>query len=371
MGVDVDLLVESAAVQALLSCGVSPRYVAMHSPLGTRGIAVLGQSSRPQMRRMPRWTKEEDALLRACVGVLSDAEIGEMLGRTPEAVHLRRERDLGLTAPSKRPDEVTCEQIAQGLGIDGKSVARLIDRGFLPGRRLPMKTVIRVVSRQVLLRWMVNPMNWIYFKPARVGVLMPRRECTKYDRTFWRYVRRLLALKRARWDDEWWSIGPVAKFFGVNCKSVNQAVRRGQIPAVDWGNWWILRSVATDPRYRIHSQKGTPGVSRLGWTERGDAFLLVARGLGIHWSAIEKMTGVKQATLHNRLSGLRGRGEIPNIIKRFRLKVKYHSRTGGLSARYADHRGRFPILDRAVAKRSRGEPLTSIERSYMRGMQTR
>ncbi len=101
--------------------------------------------------------------------MLTDEEIARELGRTPIAIRLRGKRDLRLPAPSKNPSLLTGEQIAQGLAIDTHSSMRLIDRGILPGYRLPSQRAIRVVKRIDLLMFATNPMNWIYFDPDRVG----------------------------------------------------------------------------------------------------------------------------------------------------------------------------------------------------------
>ncbi|CAG0991952.1 hypothetical protein ANRL3_02835 [Anaerolineae bacterium] len=293
MTYDLDLLVESAVVSGQLAAGMSLAVIAARSSLGTRAITVMSHATAPRtaMRKSPEWTRDEDAFLTANLGILSESAIGAHLGRTPGGVHLRWKRDLRLTAPSNRSNELTCEQAACGLGIESKSLAKLIERGVLPGRKLPFDNrVMRVIERAALLRFIVNPLNWVYFNPVKVGRPPARlRRTKKYDAAFWKYVGRLVALKRARWNDEWWSIGRVARYHGVDTRVINRAIHLKYLPAVDYGNWWILKSHATDPRVRFYKGKGKPGCVKSDWTPRADAFLLRARADGLTVRVIARM----------------------------------------------------------------------------------
>ena len=141
-----------------------------------------------------RWLAHEDKFLRENLGILSDDAIGEALGRTPTAVHLRWKRDLGLPVPSKDPAMLTPGGIAALLGVDRSAPADWMDRGLLPVRFLPMARRIRVVGRTQFLMWFVNPLNWAYFDHRKVKDP---------------YLRRLLQLKRRRWNDAWWTTSQV------------------------------------------------------------------------------------------------------------------------------------------------------------------
>lgn len=196
------------------------------------------------------WSAKEEAYVVANHGRITVEEIAANLGRTVASIDNHIKREMHLTAPSKSPEIVTAEQIAWGLGMGcGKSAHRLIDDGILPGRRLPGPDVNRVVDRQALLRWMIVPEHWIYFKPERVGSLRSHGKRTIgdcYDFEFWEGAREIVLKARAAWKDEWITPGQAAKIIGINpalkAHNINMAIHAGNLRAVRWGNWWILRS---------------------------------------------------------------------------------------------------------------------------------
>lgn len=341
---NLDLLVESAAIQGQLSAGVSPKLVAARSSLGSRGVAVfMGRNSRCKPTRSPAWSREENEFLKSSLGNLSDEEMAAALGRSTIAVHLRWKRDMGLPAPSKNPEVMTAEQIANGLGADSKTIHRLIDRGILRGRRLPFERVTRVVNRVTLLRFIVNPMNWIYFSPARVGGT-PRRCALSYDKEFWSYARRLVRKKQKLWKDEWWRIGKVAEYHGVNHRLINKAIHEGRLKAMDWGNWWVLKSHATDPLLRFYSGKGRKGEDKLNLSSQAEAFLILALAVGLTYSDIGALMNWKEKRVMYVLCRLRIQRRIPCVIKENKLKVLYNKKTGEGYANWRAYRKTFPHL---------------------------
>ncbi len=350
---DLDVLVDVAASAGQLDAGVKPAIVVARAPEAARAALALAPV-RGRPGRAPAWSAEDDAFLRAHLGLLSEREIGQCLGRTAVAVRLRWKRDLRLPPPSRHPGLITGEQIASGIGVDGHTVAKLIDRGILPGRRLPFEhRVIRVVERVQLLRWLVNPMHWCYFHPERVGALamgyQRRRVARLYDRAFWDKARGLVARKRARWHDEWLRIGEVERRWGLARHALSTRARTGRLPAVDWGNYWILRSVAEDPRYRVYPKRGNPGVNRASpWSESADAFMVLARAVGHTWAQIGRLMRASEDGVQFHLAQLERRGQIPALIRRYGLRVAYR---GNLNQLYADWRvypRRFPWLARRV-----------------------
>lgn len=206
-----------------------------------------------------RWTPAEDEFLRTNLGHLTEKEIAQKLRRTPISVHIRRERDLHLIAPSKSPDILTAEHVAMGIGSDSKSVHRLIDRGIMPGRRLPASRSIRIVNRPAFLIWLCKPENWIYFKIDQVGAMRPRggRGYTGvYDFAFWEDARRLVQNKYRRWKDEWLTPGQISRMLHLPSRSryINVAIHKGNIKAIKWVNWRILRSAL--PKNKTLNFKG-------------------------------------------------------------------------------------------------------------------
>lgn len=200
------------------------------------------------------WTEEEDEYIRKNHGRVSEDDLVAYLGRTWSAVHIRITRELYLVAPSKNPSLLTGEQVSWGLGLDGKSIHRLMDTGLMPHRILPAKDKTRVIDRQVLMRWLLKPEHWVYFKTERVGAVRPKGKrllSDAYDFVFWDAAGQLVRKARAKWKDEWLTPGQVADIMGYKRKPnngkaqshmLNKAILEGNLKAVRWGNWRILRS---------------------------------------------------------------------------------------------------------------------------------
>ena len=175
------------------------------------------------------WTADEHAYVEQNQRFKTDRQLGEHLGRSPEAVKIHKVREQ-IPAPSKYPGYYTGQQTAKLLCVDIHSIMLLHERGLLKMHVLPGPRHILQISRISLWVWAINPNHWIYFKPARV------RDAR---------LRRLIELRRRRWEDEWWTTGQVAEYYGLACSnSVEAAIKRGQLPAVKWGNWRIKKSDA-------------------------------------------------------------------------------------------------------------------------------
>jgi hypothetical protein len=222
------------------------------------------------------WSPGEDQFLKDNLAFMTDAEIGEQLGRSEIAVHLRWSRDLHLPSRSKDPSVLTARRAAELLGIDEHKIAHWVDMGLIPGRLMPGKRIkfhtIHLVERVAFRRWVLNPMNWVYFKRDRV------RDPE---------LKRMLKRRAARWGDEWWSIPQVAAYHGVNSKNVLQTIYRGRLrsfhlpislggrhPNRSWSYHYVLKSDAI--RVTLYTGKGSQKkISR--FTPAGDAWILKAR----------------------------------------------------------------------------------------------
>ncbi|MEW6115632.1 MAG: hypothetical protein AB1553_01870 [Nitrospirota bacterium] len=368
---NLDLLIETSTVQGQLDAGISPSVVAARSSLGTRGVAVLsGKKGETRKAKMPSWTPEEDKFLETYLGILSEEEIAEALGRTYYAVHVRWKRDLALRAPSKRPDVLTGNQVAYGLGIDIHSAMHLIDRGILPGWELPSVRRMRIVRRIVLLQFITNPLNWCYFKPERVGraQFSPKtmlRKGKAYDVEFWEYARRLVLKRKSLWKDEWWRIGEVARYHGVDHSLVNKYIHDGVLKATDWGNWWILKSHAMDPSLHFVTGKGRKGVDVINVSQRAEAFIVLAEAVGLMESEIAALMTWKEKRITYLKRRLREQGRIPQIIKENNLKVYYNKKTEEVYADWKKHRDRFPRLSKLMGRRGRPGRRSRVEAKYI------
>ena len=349
----LDLMIEASAVSGQLAAGVDPHRVAGQSSLGARGVAVFAGRDGVERRtaKQPKWTPEEDRFIEACMGSLTDDEIGAALGRTGPAVHVRRERELGLAVRSKRPDVMSTEQVAQGLCKDGKSIHLLFDRGILPGWRMPGVMEIRLVYKTRLLMWLTNPMNWCYFDPKRIGKRTNRRISQVYDHAFWAHARRLVKKRRKIWKDEWWSIGKVARYHKLDHSFINHAIHKGRLKAVDWGNWQVLRSHATDPSFKPRAwiSKGGKGQHRfLKVAPAADAFMVVAQAVGLMYEEIGMLMGWKEKRVYYQLTRMHREGLVPKIIKQHGLKVGIDRETGKTFASWRVYAHRFPHLARKM-----------------------
>lgn len=218
------------------------------------GVKINNQNSRTSSR----WTPEEDAYLKKNLGFLHEREIAKHLGRTVVSVHLRWKRDLHLTAPSKHPDFITGLQAAIMLGVDMHKISHWCDVGLIPYRNMAVDRKMRLIYRTTLFRWVTTPANWIYFNWNNIQD---------------KHLRRLCALKAARWGDEWLSTPEVAKLHGshLTSKDVQRLIYRKELPAVQvatsiggrhkdpaWLNWYVLRSDAK--RAKFYRGKGNrPG----------------------------------------------------------------------------------------------------------------
>jgi hypothetical protein len=363
----------SIVTQALVESGGNTAQIVARDPQAARLVIVSkqaasfsGDGSRRARSRSFDWTPEEDQFVRDNLTHLSDEEIGAVLGRSADGVHIRRERCLRLLPRGNQPDEMTANQIAEGLGVDCKSVDHLIDSGILPGRRLPFDAVFRVVKRVALLGWLVNWRNWVYFDPLRVGKRGPRRTKHKYDYEFWGHARRLVLRAYERWGDEWWTPGQVADCRGISIATVNNAVHDGRLPgAIKWQNWRILKSVAVAAK-RLHTGKGS-NVYR-EYSAGLDELIVLGTAVGLSVNTLAAYSGLRTQAICYRRRELQRKKLIKPLIEQRGLAVDYNARTGVLFADWKQYRKRFKALAEAMDKFKRGDKLDRRELGYVRGV---
>jgi hypothetical protein len=222
------------------------------------------------------WSEAEDQFLRDNLATLTDAEIGEQLGRSETAVHLRWSRDLHLPSRSKDPSVLTGRRAAEMLGIENHKISGWMDMGLIPGHLMPGKRIkfhtIHLVDRQAFRRWVLNPANWVYFNPKKV------RDPE---------LKRMLKLRSARWGDEWWTTRQVADYHGVDPKDVERYIKKlGRLHSFHlpvslggrqhnraWSNHFVLKSEAIQVRFH----KGQGNHKPCLFTPAADAWLLKAR----------------------------------------------------------------------------------------------
>jgi len=202
-----------------------------------------------------KWSMEEDQFLKDHLGYLTDQEMGQALGRTAVAVHLRWDRDLGLPGPSKAPNILTAESASNMLGVDEHKISHWVDRGFIKGRIMAGGRRIRLIERADFQKWVMDPQHWMYFDLEKVKDAELKK-----------------GLKQAAkaWGDEWWKTPRVAKHLGIKVTDVKRYIQLGRIKAVQiqysyggrhpnlsWKYWFVLKSEATRTDLKISVKRYT------------------------------------------------------------------------------------------------------------------
>lgn len=233
-----------------------------------------------------KWEEHEDEFLRKNLGKMTDAEIGEKLGRSEIAVHLRWSRDLHLTSPSKDPNYITANQASEMLGLDAHKITHWCDIGFIPHFIMAGGRKIRLIPRVSFFRWVISTSNWIYFDWKKIPD---------------QHLRRLCELRAARWGDEWWTTSKAARYIhkDMRAKDLKAVIKRGAIPAVRlehsrggrhndrvWSFWFIKRSDVKQFTYKF-------GRGRQGWkpTPRAVEWIKKARAMGLSHDEITRSMG--------------------------------------------------------------------------------
>jgi len=281
---DYDLLADMAISQSEIEQGISPTRVALHSSLNTSLFA--GSEIKPASKS-PGWTQEEINYLIAMHAKSTDAEIAEDLGRTETAIRVKRKRLKLPQVSTAKTEYYTAHYISVMLGIDVHKVCWWIDKDFLKGHRQPGLRQIRLVKRMRLRCWVTNPTNWIYFNPLKV------RDPE---------LKKLIARRMERWNDEWWTTRQVADYHGVTPKDILRFILTKQIDGVHiehslggrnpnqaWANWFVKKSEATRPDLCIWT-RSRPSPT---FTARAIAWIIRARDeLYMPWDAIGRSMGL-------------------------------------------------------------------------------
>ena len=132
-----------------------------------------------------------------------------------------------------------------------------------------------------------------------------------------------------------------------------------------WGNWWIRRSDAE----MVYFPKGRGSGHELDWSEEGDAFMILARAVGLSLTAISSLMSMPKFQVSARLTMLHRRGEIPWLIGKYGLEgVQYRPESGRLLAKWWLYRDRFPTLAQAMDRFAAGETLSPVQATCVRGV---
>jgi hypothetical protein len=336
---DFDALIDFVLSAGEIAAGASPAVVRSRS----KTAHCLSGSSRSG-GYSPRWTDEEHQFLADNLGELSETQIAAALGRSVTAIRIHRKR-YALPAPSKVPGYLSARDVEKMIGTDSHKISHWIRSGLLPGRQVALDTkrCIFRIRYADLRKFIVNPLNWVYFDPSRINDP---------------HLRRLVELRRTRWGDEWWDTVRVANHHGVTAEDVKRYIKTGRLKAirtpnidgretpaaeVAWAHWRILRSEAT--RSGLIFWKGR-GAGRNRFTPAAVAFLLLARAVGISEKVQEQMTGHKRQTISaHMLTLIRREPEVENL-RMYGLEIQ--RRGDILFADWRLNQDRFPAIARSM-----------------------
>lgn len=227
------------------------------------------------------WTEEEDAYYRAHLVDMTLEEIAENLGRSANAVKVHRFR-AGLPSHRRTPGYLTANQVGNLLRLDSHAVPCWMDKGIMPGERVPTSgKLMRRISLVRLKMWLIRPTSWLYFRVENI------RNAG---------LRRLVELAQMRWGDEWWDTNQAAAYHGCENKDIVRYIVHGVLPAVQaphiggrdeagWSRWFVRKSDAL----RLKVWRGKGNNHRMIWSKRADAFILRARSEGFEYQAIARM----------------------------------------------------------------------------------
>ncbi len=355
--IDLDELLDAAVLEAALDDGRDPMLAARQ--FGVSRVIAVGPGGRVVAgTNTNAWSMEDEAFLTRWSGVLTAEEMAAELGRTRSAIESQQYL-RGLATVLKHPEFMTGQRMADALGVDSHSILLMIERGVLRAERIPFASgrCVWRMRRTAFLAWALNPLNWVYFV----------RSVREPERIRDEELRRLIMRRKGTWiaedgrPDEWWSIGEVAEYHGVVHQFINKYIRNGRLPAVDWGNWWIRRSEATRPGFRVFRRED--GMLYRRGTVGGDGFLVLAMAVGLPSSHIARMMGgrLSDSGVVTRYRVVEERGLVPWLARVYDLPLIAVERTAtsaraGESSWWVDWRRvahRFPALSRAWARLER------------------
>jgi len=359
---DLDGLLDYAFAVSALEDGVKPARLTWKSPaLAT----VLAQTRPAKRQKNTPWTESENEFLRQNYSRMSEGGIAAALGRSCNAVHIHSERHLGLPRPTKDPRWITANKMAISLGVDNHKTTAWCKRGLLRAELVPTDSdrVIWRIRRQEFVRFALDPMSWVWFDPDQVP-----------DPG----LRRLIAKRKARWGDEWWSTRQVADYHGVDVKDVTRYIKMGRLQAVQthdmggrskagWATWHALRSEAVKVRI-TNPGKGIACVPLVDWSDGQDALILLGNAIGLPFAVIAHLSGAPDHRLTYRHQTLIQNGLAGEIIQRHGLQVDIKP-DGRLWADWWIYQERFPCLARAMRNLASGDFSECIPRKV--SVQTR
>jgi len=308
--------------------------------------AVSGAMLQTPQAKAPRWSEDELSKIERLLPFHSADKVGEMLGRSGNAIKIIRQRK-GIKASSKSEGWVTANQVRMLLGMaDGRPVIGWIKKGLVLGHQINGDSTW-MVHEISLRRWVTSSLSWAYFDPS--GITEEK-------------LARLVKLAHNRWNDAWLSTRQVADLKGTDTKTVLMAIKRGQLPGIHiqekdgrhsgaaWAFWAVKRSDVERWEYNAPA---------FDLTDELHAFMLLARAIGLSNERIAILCGLSGETISKRMRMIDKMRLAPTLIKKHK-RLRFVS-TGAPVVRvhtdwrkYADE---FPHIRRAFERYRLGRTL--------------
>jgi hypothetical protein len=307
--------------------------------------------------RSREWRPEEFAFLERNLGRMSEFEISQHLpGRSQIAVHIMRERS-NLPASTKTPGWKTANKWRGPLGIpDQRTIIGWVERDLVDGRVTEAQGGRRIcmISEAAMRAFVLNPQNWVYFNPDQV------RDAE---------LKRMIKKQRRRWGDEWLTNRQAADLLTVRWgrpvdpKDVLRFIKLGRLDGKHlvnkdgrqevneipgWSYWMVLRSQVETLEFQGN------GVALSSWTEAADAFLVLAKAVGLSTLRIGRLMNKSHSLIEQRWNRLWELGKVEELARQWGPDVKVAVRS--VAADWRCFRQHFPYLERAARRYKDGSP---------------
>jgi hypothetical protein len=302
----------------------------------------VGMAQTPS-RKAPRWSETDLNLVRELLPYHSPMVIGRMLGRSEDAIKIKRRRQH-IKASSKSEGWLTANRVMQLLGMpDSRPVIGWVKKGLVLGHRIAGDDTW-MVHEISLRRWIVSPRSWVYFDTTRIQDP---------------HLGRLIELAQERWGDAWLTTRQVADLKGTTTRQIAQSIFRGALPAIHivgkdgrhentaWSFWAIKRSDAEAWQFK------SPAFDLM---DRMHAFILLAGAIGLSGMNIAKLTGVSHSTASDRIQMMNNATHVKKMIKKYGLEGIEYRRNGGAHADWRKFAHRFPRVCKAFERYRDGKP---------------
>ena len=308
--------------------------------------AVSGAMLQTPQAKAPRWSEDELIKIEKLLPFHSANKVGEMLGRSGNAIKIIRQRK-GIKASSKSEGWFTANQVRLLLGMaDGRPVIGWIKKGLVLGHQINGDSTW-MVHEISLRRWVTSPLSWAYFDPS--GVTDEK-------------LAHLVKLAQKRWNDAWLSTRQVADMKGTDTKTVLMAIKRGQLPGIHiqekdgrhsgaaWAFWAVKQSDAERWEYNA------PAFDLM---DELHAFMLLARAIGLSSERTAILCGLSGETISKRMRMIDQMRLAPKLIRKHK-RLRFVSTGVPVLRVHADWRkysDRFPHVRRAFERYMSGRAL--------------